>query len=134
MSYTRLRYHLAWATRNRSPVITPALEDVIYPALRNKAQEHDARLLQIGGVQDHVHLVAALRPTLALADFIREVKTASSRAVNRSGMQGGSFHWQRGYGAFTLNPLDLSGILRYVKNQKRHHAAGTTRAAYERMG
>ena len=133
MSYTRLRYHLVWATRGRSPVITPALEDVIYPALHNKAREHEARLLKIGGVQDHVHLVAAVRPMLALSTFVREVKTASSRAVNTSGLLEGRFHWQRGYGAFTLNPLDLSGLLRYVANQKRHHAEGTVRAAYERL-
>lgn len=133
MSYTRLRYHIVTATKNRSPAITAEVEAVIYPALYHKAKDCGGRLLKAGGVADHIHLVAAVPPTLALADFVREVKTRASRAVNTAGFYDGTFRWQRGYGAFTLNPLNLSQVIAYVANQKQHHAAGRLWAAYERM-
>ena len=133
MSYTRLRYHIVTGTKNREPVITPELETIIYPALQNKAMDNGGKLLQIGGVEDHIHVVAAIPPTIAVADFVREIKTGSSRAVNKSGLLDWPFHWQIGYGAFTLNPFDLKDILRYVAYQKQHHAEGTLWPAYERF-
>ena len=133
MSYTRLRYHIITATKNRSPVITEEVEALIYPALHLKAEDCGGKLLQVGGVADHVHVVAALPPTITLSNFVRTIKARGSRAVNKSGLLNGPFRWQCGYGAFTLNPLDLPGVLRYVACQKQHHAAGTLRPAYERL-
>ena len=131
MSYTRLRYHIITATKRRAPVITPEVESVLYPALQQKAQDGSGHLLQIGGIADHVHMIAALHPSNALSDFVRAVKAGSSRAVRRA--VDPSFQWQRGYAAFTLNPLDLSRILAYVTHQKEHHRAGRLWAAYERL-
>ncbi len=132
MSYTRLRYHIITATKNREMIITPEVEALIYPALQAKALECGGKLFQVGGVEDHVHMVAALPPSVALAAFVRELKTASSRAVNKAGLLEERFEWQRGYGAFTLNPLDLSTVLHYVANQKQHHAEGELWTSYER--
>jgi REP element-mobilizing transposase RayT len=113
-------------------IITPEVEALIYPALQAKALECGGKLFQVGGVEDHVHMVAALPPSVALAAFVRELKTASSRAVNKAGLLEERFEWQRGYGAFTLNPLDLSTVLHYVANQKQHHAEGELWTSYER--
>ncbi len=131
MSYTRLRYHIITATKRRAPVITPEVESVLYPALQRKAQDENGYVLRIGGVADHVHMVAALHPSCAVADFVRAVKAGSSRAVRRA--VDASFRWQHGYAAFTLNPLDLSRIIAYVARQKEHHRAGDLWAAYERL-
>jgi putative transposase len=133
MPYTRLRYHIVTATKHRDMIITPELEAVIHPALQAKALDLGAKLLRIGGVEDHIHIVAAMPASIALADFVRELKTASSRAVNKVGLLEARFEWQRGYGAFTLNPSDLSTVLRYVANQKQHHAEGTLWYAYEKV-
>ena len=61
MSSPRLRYHLVTGTHKREPLITPSVEEVLYPAIRVKAEDADGRVLQIGGIPDHVHLVAAIR-------------------------------------------------------------------------
>lgn len=114
-------------------MISPAVEEIIYPAVQHKAQEHGARLLKIGGMPDHIHIVAAVPPTIALADFVRELKTASSRAVNKATILDGRFNWQEGYGAFTLNPFDLTAVLEYVANQKQHHAANKLWPSFERL-
>ena len=133
MSFTRLRYHIVTATKDHAPAITKEVEAVLYPALQRKAQGEGGKLLAVGGVADHVHVVAAVPPTVALSDFVRAVKAGSSRAVSRAEFCGGQFRWQSGYGAFTLNPLDLSRVIAYVTHQKQHHAGGQTWAAYERL-
>ncbi|PEN07994.1 hypothetical protein CRI93_06010 [Longimonas halophila] len=81
MPYTRLRYHLITATHGRLPIITPNVEAVLYPALEEAALNAKGRVLQLGGVADHVHIVVALQPTMAVSDFMRVVKTHSSRRV-----------------------------------------------------
>jgi REP element-mobilizing transposase RayT len=132
MSYTRLRYHLVTGTYQREPLITPPVENVLYPALRVKADDADGRVLQVGGIADHVHLVAALRPTMSVAGFMRAVKTGSCAAV-REEFGRDAFRWQRGYAGFTLAPHDLRGVLDYVAHQKQRHDADRLWAAYERM-
>jgi REP element-mobilizing transposase RayT len=83
-----------------------------------------------GGTVDHVHLVAALPPTVSVSDFMRVVKTGSCHAV-RQQFGKDSFRWQEGYGAFTVPPDDLDGLLDYVDHQKQHHANDRIHPAYE---
>jgi putative transposase len=98
MSYTRLRYHIVTATKHRDVVITPEVEAIIYPALQQKAVELGGKLLSIGGVEDHIHLVASIPPTLAVAMVVQRLKAASSRAVNAAEVLEGLFAWQGSYG------------------------------------
>jgi REP element-mobilizing transposase RayT len=131
MSYTRLRYHLVTGTHKREPLITPSVEEGLYPALRVKAEDADGRVLQLGGIPDHVHLVAAVRPTISVSASMRAVKTGSCAAVPEE-FGTGAFRWQRGYAAFTVAPHDLRRVLDYVSQQEERHAAGRTWSAYER--
>ena len=132
MPYTRLRYHIVTGTHNREALITPSVESLLYPALQMKARDIDSRILAVGGIPDHVHLVAALRPTVSVSDFMRVVKTGSCSAVREEcGTE--AFRWQRGYAAFTIAPHDLQGILSYVNNQEQRHANGDLWAAFEQI-
>lgn len=132
-SYTCLRYHLITATKNREMLLTPAVEAVLYPAMYKKADEIGCRLLEANGVEDHTHLVAAIHPTVTVADFMQIVKTAGSRAINKSRLIRGQFNWQDGYGAFTLEPFNLNDVRRYVINQKEHHKTKKLWHAYEKV-
>ncbi|MFB6274021.1 MAG: transposase [Salinibacter sp.] len=111
--------------------ITPSVENVLYPALRVKARDSDGRILRLGGISDHVHLVVALRPTVAVSDFVRVVKTGNCSAV-REQFGPEAFRWQRGYSAFTVAPPNLQGVLDYVGAQEERHASGQLWSAYER--
>lgn len=131
MSHTRLRYHIVTGTYKREPLITSEVEAVLYPALRVKADDANGRVLQVGGIADHVHLVAAIRPTIAVSAFMRAVKTGSCAAV-RDQFGRDAFRWQRGYAAFTVAPHDMRRVLDYVAEQKKRHATGKIWSAYER--
>ncbi len=74
----------------------------------------------VGGMADHVHLLVELRATLALADFMRELKKASSMWVHET-MPQSRFAWQEGYAAFTVSASGIDEVRRYIENQEEHH-------------
>ncbi len=76
--------------------------------------------LEIGGVDDHVHLLAGLRPTACIADLVRELKKASTKWI-RSETPVKRFTWQEGYGAFTVSRSHVSDLVRYIRSQEEHH-------------
>jgi len=134
MAYTRLRYHIVTATKHREPLLTPEIEDVAYPVLRDKAERLGAKISHIGGIADHIHIIAAIPPVLAVSDFVGAIKSESTKAIKRAFPHHASFAWQVSFGAFTLNPADMSEIIQYVINQKEHHQRGDLRDYYERFG
>ena len=80
----------------------------------------------VGGVADHVHLLVSLKATHCLADFMRELKKASSSWIRESSRQPG-FHWQEGYGAFTVSASSRDSVRAYIAKQEAHHRKKTFR-------
>jgi len=132
-SYTRLRYHVISGTKHRESVIVGKIEKTIYHSFDETAKEQECVILKTGGIADHVHTVAAIRPKICVSYFMRDIKKYAARAVNDNDLLEGGFTWQKGYGAFTVWPFDLSGVLDYVANQKQHHKEGTLWDEYEKM-
>ncbi|MFO8233600.1 MAG: IS200/IS605 family transposase [Longimonas sp.] len=121
MPYTRLYYHIVTATYRRYPLITARVEPLLYDALRAKTESVSGRLVRIGGIADHVHLVVALPATLSVAQFTQAAKSGSCYRV-RQAMGQDAFRWQSGYGAFTVSPRHMDPLLDYVARQKERHA------------
>jgi len=84
---------------------------------------------EIGGVEDHVHLLLGLRATHCLADVVREIKKASSRWVHEK-IKRPAFAWQEGYGAFTVSRSNIAAVRKYIAGQVEHHARHTFRDEY----
>lgn len=78
-------------------------------------------LYRLGGIEDHVHILTSLHPTVALADLIKEIKTASSAWIKGQSVFPLFTHWQDGYGAFTHTYEDRHGLIEYIRNQEAHH-------------
>lgn len=85
-------------------------------------------MIEIGGVSDHVHMLVILKPTILLADFMRELKSCSSKWGNE--ITGGKFEWQNGYGAFTVGKSQMPSVRRYIQNQEEHHRKVDFRAEF----
>ena len=122
MPYHRLNYHLVWSTKKKQPLLTPENASTLRAAVGEKCANLDALLQAIGGASDHLHLVVAIPPTIAVAEFVRQVKGFSSYQINREFE--GTFAWQSEYGAFTLGKHGLPRAIAYVQNQAEHHATG----------
>ncbi len=121
--YTQLYVHLVWATWDREPLITPALEPRIYAAIAEKCRELKCLPIAIGGIADHVHLLTRFHATTAIATLVKEVKGMSSHLVTHAIMPESFFKWQGAYGAFTIRKSEVPTVKAYIENQKKRHAA-----------
>ena len=130
-AYLQLYYHLVWATKDRAPVISPAIEEELYGYLRGKCSELGSFVHALNGMEDHTHLVCTIPATVAVAEFVKKIKGASSHHVNQLMGTSGTF-WQPWYGALTFARRDLPRVVAYVVNQKQHHREGSLSRAMER--
>jgi REP element-mobilizing transposase RayT len=133
MAFWRHYYHLVWATKERLPLISDDVESELYKYIFGKITSLQCISYAIGGIDNHIHLVASIPPKLSIADFVKNIKGSSSYHLNHGGVEFQSaFGWQRGYGSFTLGKRQLDHAIHYVLNQKQHHLQNTVILALER--
>lgn len=121
-TYHQIFVHLVWSTADRLPLIRAAIEPALYSAIAAKCDSLRCVTLAVGGVEDHVHLVVRMPPTLSISDLAQAVKGASSHLMNHALTPQTRFQWQGGFGAFTFRKPDIDEVVWYVRNQKAHHA------------
>ena len=133
MTYWRLFYHMTWSTKNREPLILPRFSDSLQNSIAAKAAALGAYVYAVGGVEDHVHLVASVPPRIALTEFIRQVKGNSSHFANNDLNLPRPFRWQSEYGILSFDGKLLDRVVEYVRNQQRHHLDHTTIPVFEKV-
>jgi putative transposase len=92
-----------------------------------------AKLVRVGGVADHVHIVTTLPRTVSQAQLIEEIKKTSSKWIKALEARYRGFFWQRGYGAFSVSPSQLDAVVQYVKAQQEHHRTQTFQEEYREL-
>jgi REP element-mobilizing transposase RayT len=125
MSYVSSYFHCVFGTKDRRPSLSPALRERLWPYMGGIARQNDITPLEIGGVEDHVHLVLALPSTLSIAKAIQLIKGGSSKWVHETFPELWAFGWQKKYAAFTVSLSQLDRTIRYVRNQETHHRKGS---------
>lgn len=120
-TYTQILYQIVFSTKERQPVLNPEnrpqLFKYIYGTLKNK----NCHLYRINGVEDHLHIITSLHPSIALSSLVKDIKTGSSLHIKENHLFPGFTNWQEGYGAFTYSIDSLDNLIEYVKNQVEHH-------------
>lgn len=119
MSYTNFLYHIVFGTKGRLPLITNELKPRLHEYLGGTVRGLDGIAFEINGMNDHVHLLVKVKPTVKFSDFIRDLKANSSKRVNE--ISAGRFAWQRRYGAFTVSESQFEMVRDYIRNQEKHH-------------
>ena len=120
-TYTQIFIHIVFTTKNREPVLAEARRDDLFRYIWGIHQKHHCHLHRINGVEDHLHILTSLHPTVSLADYMREIKTGSSLWIKREGVFPGFNGWQDGYGAFTVSLSEKAAVIEYIKQQQEHH-------------
>jgi REP-associated tyrosine transposase len=119
-TYYSLHYHAVFSTKDRYPLITPDWRDTLHAYLGGIVRNLGGVPLAVGGIEDHVHILAGLRATHRLDYVMRDVKGGSSDWAHRT-VGKKSFSWQPGYFCVTVSPSQLEKVKRYVLNQQHHH-------------
>ena len=133
MPYWKLYYHFIWGTKERLPVILPTFESDLYRAIAAKVKELAGITYAIGGIMDHIHLAVSVPPKIAVAKFVGEIKGNSSHYINHIVKPDFEFYWQDEYGVLSFGEKNLPAVVRYIQNQKKHHADGNLIAAMEQI-
>ena len=121
MSYVSLMYHIVFSTKERRPMIAPDIMARLCPYLGGIARKGYGQILLAGGTENHVHVAAIVHPSMALADFVRDIKCNSSLWVHEEFPSAAAFTWQEGYGGFTVSSSMAPQVEEYIAAQKRHH-------------
>src|SRR5580765_8051850 len=119
-TYLSLHYHLVFGTKDRAPLIEPSWRNRLHEYLGGTVEGLKGFPEGVGGMADHVHLLIGLKATHCLADFMRELKKASSVWV-RDEIGERDFAWQEGYAAFTVSPNARDAVKEYIDRQAEHH-------------
>ncbi len=132
-SLSRILIHLVFSTKNRERILPPAIQTELHPYLAGTLDNIECPSLQVGGVEDHVHLLFGLSRTRTIADVVEKVKISSSKWIKAKGVTFADFHWQSGYGAFSVSQSDADAVVAYIRNQAQHHLKMTFQDEYRRL-
>lgn len=132
-SLSRILVHLIFSTKNRKPVLIPEIRTELQSYLAGVLREEGCPTLQVGGVTDHVHLLFGLSRIRTVAQVVEQVKTSSSKWIKPRGAAFAEFHWQAGYGAFSVSQSNAGAVAQYIRSQEEHHRKVTFQEEYRRF-
>lgn len=118
-TYSSLFYHIVFGTKYREQFIKKEWQEDLYNYLAGSIKSLGGVPEQIGGVEDHVHILLCLRPTICISDFMRELKKSSSIWARDNKCS--KFQWQEGYAIFTVGASARDKVRKYIQRQEEHH-------------
>ena len=132
-SYRQIIYQIVFSTKYRQKTIVQEHSRELYAYIMGIIKDKNCFLYRINGVEDHIHILSDLHPSIALADYLRVIKASSSSWLKKSGKFPKFTGWADGYGAFTYAWRDKDMIDNYIKNQQQHHKKETFEEEYRRL-
>jgi len=121
MSYVQTHYHIVIVTKYRAKTISHEHCDELYKYIWGIIKAKNCVLYQINGIEDHIHIFTSIHQSIALADFVKGIKVASSIWLKANPNFPRFNGWGIKYAAFTHSILDKPRLVGYIKKQKRHH-------------
>jgi REP element-mobilizing transposase RayT len=128
-TFSQIYIQTVFAVSGRLSLITPDFKEELHKYITGIVK-NQGQLISINGMSDHLHILIGLKPAMALADLVRDIKSDSSEWVDKRKLARGKFAWQEGYGAFSYGHSQLDTIVRYIMNQEKHHQRRSFRNEY----
>lgn len=113
--------HIIFSTKLRTEFIDEKIENELFSYIATICKDYDSPAIQIGGTDDHIHILLNLSRKLALMTVVQEIKSHSSKWIKTKGKRYEHFYWQDGYGAFSVSQKHIPATINYIKNQREHH-------------
>ncbi len=129
-SLSKMFVHIVFSTKFREKTLPLPIQPEIWKYIGGICKNLECIPVQVGGHSDHVHILCIMSKKIALMDLIKEIKTGSSLWIKTKGEQFRGFHWQDGYGGFSVSPNEAAGIVQYIQHQAEHHEKRTFKDEY----
>lgn len=120
-TYHQIYIQIVFAVQYRNALIEETWRSDLFAVIGNLINETGCKTIIINGVEDHVHCLLALKPTVMISDLTKTIKAKSSKYINDNRLTKIKFSWQNGYGAFSYSQSQLDNVYKYIENQKEHH-------------
>lgn len=131
-SYTRILIHAVFCTKFRNQWLSDGYRSEMHSFIGETIESIGGKLIIAGSVEDHVHLLIVLPPTKPISELMMIIKKESSKWIKqKSGLT--NFRWQTGYFAASVEYKRYSGLIRYIKNQRKHHQKTTSKQEWEKL-
>ncbi|MBS1555390.1 MAG: IS200/IS605 family transposase [Bacteroidetes bacterium] len=129
-TYSRIHIQVVFAVKGRDNLLLKPWREEVFKYMAGIINEKGQKSIIVNGVTDHVHVFVGLKPSVALADLVRDVKNNSSNFINKKRFVQGRFSWQEGYGAFSYSYSQLDTVYKYILHQEEHHREKTFKEEY----
>ncbi|WP_417611722.1 IS200/IS605 family transposase [Owenweeksia hongkongensis] len=120
-TYTQIRIHIIFSTKNRNPLIPEAHREEVERYMTGIVGALNQKLLAIYCMPDHAHLLVGLNPDISVSELVQKLKANSSKFINQKEWMDYGFAWQKGFGAFSYAKSQTKQVVDYILNQKEHH-------------
>ncbi|WP_236976173.1 IS200/IS605 family transposase [Membranihabitans maritimus] len=120
-TYTQILYQIVFSTKHRNPTLLEESRDLLFKDIWGILKNKKCHLYCINGVEDHIHIVTHIHPTVAVSSLIKDIKLGSNDYIKKNRIFLDFSGWQEGYGAFTYSIKEKERLIRYVKHQQDHH-------------
>ena len=130
--FQQLYYHFAWATHSREPLIDRSWRPQLLEIMNEEVTTWGGWPIRHNAMPDHPHLLCRLPPTVLIADFIGQLKGATSFRVNKDIHPKFKLRWQEGYGVLSLRKDEIAKVSLYIDRQEEHHRLRTLSELLER--
>jgi putative transposase len=124
-SLVKILIHTVFSTKNRTNLIAAEIEKDLFGYMSGIVENNSSKLILANGTENHVHLLISLGKTLSISELIGDIKRDSSVWIKKQDSQLKNFHWQEGYGAFSIGQSQVSKAMKYIANQKEQHQKKT---------
>ena len=132
-TFSQIYIQTVFAVENRHSLITTHFKEDLQKYITGIVTAQRQKLIAINNMPDHAHILIGQRPDSALSDLIGDIKSGSTNFINRQRWVKGRFNWQEGFGAFSYSRSQLDAVIRYVKNQQKHHQRLSFRDEYVKL-
>lgn len=129
-TYSQIYIQYVFAVKGRQNLLLKPWREDVFRYMAGIVKEKNQKPIIINGVSDHVHVFVGLKPSMSIADLIRDIKNNSSRFINEKKFIRGKFSWQEGYGAFSYSHSQIDNVYQYILKQEEHHRKKTFKEEY----
>ncbi len=132
-SYRQHLYHIVFRTKDSLPTIRQNNAHELYSYITGITRQKNSHLYRINGIENHLHILTDMNPSIAPIDFVKNIKVSSSIWMKKSNLFPAFNGWAVGYGSFTCSYMDINRLIEYIKNQHEHHQKNSFEQEYRKL-
>lgn len=132
-TYSQLLYQIIFHTKRNEKTLLKNKRKDMYAYMASIINNQKSFTYEIGGTNNHVHIIARIHPSIAISNLVKDIKLSTSKMIKFKGLFPKFDGWQQGYSVFSYSQRELDILIKYAMNQEKHHKEESSRDEYKRL-